>query len=405
MTRRASLFVAVLMLAIGSLALGAEVKVEGVLKAVNAKERTLMVEKKTAKGTKEVSLEVAEEAGDLASLKVGDEVSLAYDSTLEVVTKIGRGGSDAPVADGSIRVSFTFNANGECSGRVTSASRSDRPSQETLVRRKLPNGVWESIHTFGAKDDLSALSGPFGQNVNLSFDGSRKGILFTPKHADGWPSKQAVLFYPMRLRLPLTVEVDLTCKSKRGYFGIGPNKWGNANTHPMMEVWTQDAFKTVGLACKWAIISDAQKGTQDIKGLYTKERQAVTDSPAFTVPSPLPVNAEELYVLILGAFAGDDGGNGPVVVTRVGLTAPIVPTLGLAMKQEGNTVVSVGVTEGSPASKAGLQNGDTVVAIDGKTVDTLARAIQLLAMTGYGDTCRVDVDRGGEKKTFLVEAQ
>jgi hypothetical protein len=31
---------------------------------------------------------VAEEAGDLASLKVGDEVSVNYDSTLEVVTKI-----------------------------------------------------------------------------------------------------------------------------------------------------------------------------------------------------------------------------------------------------------------------------------------------------------------------------
>jgi hypothetical protein len=62
--------------------------VEGVLKAINAEERTLTVEKKTAKGAKELSLEVAEEAGDLASLKVGDEMAFKYDSTLEVVTKI-----------------------------------------------------------------------------------------------------------------------------------------------------------------------------------------------------------------------------------------------------------------------------------------------------------------------------
>lgn len=73
-----------------SVAYAAEVMVEGVLKAVDAKERTLTLEKKTAKGTKKLSLEVAEEAGDLASLKVGDEVSVNYDSTLEVVTKILR---------------------------------------------------------------------------------------------------------------------------------------------------------------------------------------------------------------------------------------------------------------------------------------------------------------------------
>jgi hypothetical protein len=88
MFRLIAVAVAVSVFFLPSLALGAEVKVEGVLKAVDAKERTLTVEKKTAKGTKDVSLEVAEEAGDLTSLKVGDEVALAYDSTLEVVTKI-----------------------------------------------------------------------------------------------------------------------------------------------------------------------------------------------------------------------------------------------------------------------------------------------------------------------------
>lgn len=83
-----ALLVSFLAFVLASASLGAEVKVEGVLKAVDVNDRTLTVEKKTAKGTKELSLEVAEEAGDLASLKVGDEVSLAYDSTLEVVTKI-----------------------------------------------------------------------------------------------------------------------------------------------------------------------------------------------------------------------------------------------------------------------------------------------------------------------------
>jgi hypothetical protein len=67
---------------------GAEVKVEGTLKALDANARTLTVEKKVARGTKELTLQVTEEAGDLASLKVGEPVSFSYDSTLEVVTKI-----------------------------------------------------------------------------------------------------------------------------------------------------------------------------------------------------------------------------------------------------------------------------------------------------------------------------
>lgn len=108
MNRCLALPIAILVLLFVHLAEGAEVKVEGVLKAVDAKDRTLTVEKKTAKGTRELSLEVAEEAGDLASLKAGDKVSLAYDSKLEVVTAIEGHpsdrkprASDVPVASGS----------------------------------------------------------------------------------------------------------------------------------------------------------------------------------------------------------------------------------------------------------------------------------------------------------------
>jgi hypothetical protein len=88
MNRCFALPVAILALFITHLSQGAEVKIEGILKAINAEERTMTVERKANKEKKEVSLEVAEEAGDLKHLKAGDEVTVAYDSTLEVVTKI-----------------------------------------------------------------------------------------------------------------------------------------------------------------------------------------------------------------------------------------------------------------------------------------------------------------------------
>jgi hypothetical protein len=78
---------------------GAEVKVEGVLKAVNEKERTVTVERKTSKSTKELTFDVAEEAGDLASLKVGDRVSAIYEQTLEIVTKIRKTAVETDLVD------------------------------------------------------------------------------------------------------------------------------------------------------------------------------------------------------------------------------------------------------------------------------------------------------------------
>jgi hypothetical protein len=52
MMRFKSALVAVTFFLLFPLALSAEVKVEGVLKAVNTKERTVTVERKTAKGGK-----------------------------------------------------------------------------------------------------------------------------------------------------------------------------------------------------------------------------------------------------------------------------------------------------------------------------------------------------------------
>ena len=79
---------AMLALSVAHFAEGAEVKIEGVLKAVDSEERLLTIERTTPKGTKELSLEAAEEAGDLSALKVGERITVSYDSTLEVVSKI-----------------------------------------------------------------------------------------------------------------------------------------------------------------------------------------------------------------------------------------------------------------------------------------------------------------------------
>jgi uncharacterized protein (TIGR03067 family) len=47
------------------------------------------IERKTAKETKTLDLEVHKKAGDLSAVKVGDKISFCYDPNLELVIKIG----------------------------------------------------------------------------------------------------------------------------------------------------------------------------------------------------------------------------------------------------------------------------------------------------------------------------
>jgi hypothetical protein len=88
MFRMRPIFLTTLFLLGNPLIEGTEVKIEGVLKAINTDERIMTLDRKTSKGTKELALEVAAEAGELNHLKAGEEVTVGYDSTLEVVTKI-----------------------------------------------------------------------------------------------------------------------------------------------------------------------------------------------------------------------------------------------------------------------------------------------------------------------------
>jgi len=65
------------------------VELEGTVKAVDAAARSITIERKAAKGTKTLELEVAKEVGDLSVVKAGNRIAFSYDPTLQVVTKLG----------------------------------------------------------------------------------------------------------------------------------------------------------------------------------------------------------------------------------------------------------------------------------------------------------------------------
>ncbi len=59
--------------------------------------------------------------------------------------------------------------------------------------------------------------------------------------------------------------------------------------------------------------------------------------------------------------------------------------------------------ESSPAKRAGLQEGDIIVAVDGKPVDYTAQLQQLIGFRHPGETVKVEVARkGGVRRTYTV---
>jgi putative serine protease PepD len=54
------------------------------------------------------------------------------------------------------------------------------------------------------------------------------------------------------------------------------------------------------------------------------------------------------------------------------------------------------VMPGSPASEAGLQSGDVIVRLNGKTVDSAARLTEIVDQLKGGDAIPVVVRRGSQ---------
>jgi len=116
------------------------------------------------------------------------------------------------------------------------------------------------------------------------------------------------------------------------------------------------------------------------------------------------MSLQEVWGTALSSFFGPDKSRSGIRVKQITITARFVPFLGAILKQEGDAVVVNGVLPQSLAQSSGIKPGDHVVAVSGKSVSQLQRALQLLAVTELDEDWEIDVDRQGEKKSFTIKA-
>ncbi|MCU1230830.1 MAG: hypothetical protein JWO97_3714 [Acidobacteria bacterium] len=61
------------------------------------------------------------------------------------------------------------------------------------------------------------------------------------------------------------------------------------------------------------------------------------------------------------------------------------------------------VEEGKPAEKAGIQNGDVIVEVDGRPINTNRQLIDYISYLPVGSTVKVTVIRNGDRKTLTAQ--
>jgi putative serine protease PepD len=112
-----------------------------------------------------------------------------------------------------------------------------------------------------------------------------------------------------------------------------------------------------------------------------------------------------------GGGAGNIGVGFAIPIDQVRLTAEqiietgkaVYPVIGASVHSvEGEPAVITQISDGSPAERAGLQDGDIVRAVDGEEVADGIELIVTIRSHLPGDTVKVDYERDGERRTVRI---
>ena len=138
----------------------------------------------------------------------------------------------------------------------------------------------------------------------------------------------------------------------------------------------------------------------DLDGKLIGINTAIFSQSGGSVGIGFAIPANMVQVVVSSARAGSKSVTRPWFGADMqGVTPEIADSLGL--KHPGGALVS-GVAKGSPASKAGVEQGDLIVAVDGKPVDDVETFAFRFATRPLGGEASVTVQRQGKPRNLKV---
>ena len=371
------------------------IELEGTIKAVDAESRTISIERKTAKGTKTLDLEVTKKAGDLGTVKAGDKISFSYDPDLEVVTKFGgaKGAGDPGALSDKklLRFTVSISETGEASMALSQPTKteSDDDDKSGVVRTKQDDGSWIQSFRFDQPQTMAAFT--FARNVSVD-DGF---LVMKPGKSDKGDYLSSGFSPRGRLRVPLRVDVDV--ESMRGNALLRMELNGGSvayNANQLFFLYNND-----GLSKEMFVEASTGQGEKaELRLKKETVRLGEAWEKSFRLPIPNAKN-NDVYGLLIGAFNQCE-----VKVRRITITGQPIPLFGMGVDAQGPSVFVKMIVPNSLAKKAGIQEGDVVVTINGNEPKSTADALERMASVGFEQPCEIVVSRGSEKKTFTMKA-
>ena len=371
------------------------IELEGTIKAVDAESRTISIERKTAKGTKTLDLEVTKKAGDLGTVKAGDKISFSYDPDLEVVTKFGgaKGAGDPGALSDKklLRFTVSISETGEASVALSQPTKTegDDDNKSGVVRTKQDDGSWIQSFRFDKPQTMAAFT--FVRNVSVE----NGFLVMKPGKSDKGDYLSSGFSPKGRLRVPLRVDVDV--ESMRGNALLRMELNGGSvayNANQLFFVYNNDGLSKETVV--EASTGQGEKAEMRLKKETVRLGEAWEKS--FRLPIPNAKN-NDVYSLLIGAFNQCE-----VKVRRITITGQPIPLFGVGLDAQGLSVFVKMVVPNSLAKKAGIQEGDVVVTINGNEPKSMADALERMASVGFEQPCEIVVSRGSEKKTFTLKA-
>jgi hypothetical protein len=377
-------------------------ELEGRVKSIDRDARTISVVRKTAKGEKTLELEVAKKAGDLSEVEEGDSVSFSYDPDLELITKIAEeGGQPAEKTPGqkACRIRISISDTGEASvvaEPVEIASQGGKAQREDLS-----DGVWRFTHFFANAKDLKMFDSTFGKPLNAEVDSSKQRLVLSPKKMPGDDNPKAALIYPLRLRVPFEIELDVSTTAKQSwpFMQIFAMPRGLEMERPVFNFRTKSALKDDLWFEAWTGKMGAKEQNHLVPATQIDLKEKWEKQFRLAVPN---IKSKDFYTLTIGAL-------GPpadkTFIHRISITGFPVPVFGMQLEQKGDVVFVNKVIPNTVAARAEAKVGDVIVAINGSKPDSSVAAVELLAETGFGDTCQIALKRGNDDISLVLKPE
>lgn len=387
-------------------------ELEGTVKAVDAGDRTITIERKTAKGAKTLELEVAKKAGDLSSVKAGDSISFSYDPGLEIVTKIGgQGESDKPTSDGDksegktiSRLSVEISSRGGLSVRLEQVPNepfSDAPGVKAdlsgLSAAKVRNDEgFFSIDLECDKPEAAAALGEEGLRIR------RESLVVDTSVGKDNIGQRNFLSIKRQFGVPFTIQMDnarqgTANRDSPSHGGCSlnynfrlANRSGQQIAHVFITLQPTDPLFNEG-----KVLVSLGKPNEQLKQVAQREIKDGAAEMRVEIPGVSGEDKLNWWCVVRGE---------PAWIERVRIASPLMPSLGVELAGVAGQVSVKQVLENSAAEKAGLKEGDIVLRVNGQRVRDAESAVEAISSSTIGEEVTLKIKRNGKESEIKAKA-